>query len=199
MPNYEHSKIYKIVNNDTDLVYYGATTQELYTRYHDHKRKNKGYLTEIFKGNKPTIILVDFFSCGGIEEIKQKLHYYIQNNNCVNKLVEKKDKKAEKKKEKERIENRKKTKKLYDEKNKDKLKEQKKIYNQINKDKIKEKNKIYRENNKDKIKEYNEKNKEIISERSKIKITCECGSTYTKKCKLRHERTDKHKDFINNK
>jgi len=56
------------------------------------------------------------------------------------------------------------------------------------------------EDNKEKIKEqakeYREANKEKIKEREKIKITCSCGSTYTKINKAQHERTNKHKQYI---
>ena len=62
--------------------------------------------------------------------------------------------------------------------------------------------KYYRLNNKDKIKErkkeYHITNKDKIKEQRKIKITCECGSIYRKCDKARHERTNKHMNYINN-
>ena len=47
-----------------------------------------------------------------------------------------------------------------------------------------------------KSKEYYQKNKQQISEKGKIKITCECGSTFRKAEKNRHLKSKKHKDFI---
>ena len=65
---------------------------------------------------------------------------------------------------------------------------EKKHYEQ-NKDKMKEIGKQYRENNKEKIKE-----------RRQQKITCCCGSIICNDGhKARHERSQKHVNFINNK
>jgi hypothetical protein len=47
-----------------------------------------------------------------------------------------------------------------------------------------------------KAKEYREKNKQIISQKKKQKITCSCGSIITKDYKARHERSTKHKKYI---
>lgn len=71
------------------------------------------------------------------------------------------------------------------EENKEQIAEQKKEYYEQNKDKIKEQRKEYWENN-----------KEQIAEKGKIKITCECGSTFRKAEKNRHLKSKKHKDFI---
>ena len=96
--------------------------------------------------------------------------------------------------------------KQYKEDNKEKLKEQNKQYREDNKEKIKQ----YREDNKEKIKEvnkeklneyakqYKEVNKEKIKEKQKEKMTCECGSTFTKCNKPRHEKTNKHKNYYIN-
>tara|TARA_R110002124_G_scaffold138224_1_gene301593 strand:- start:45 stop:386 length:342 start_codon:yes stop_codon:yes gene_type:complete len=65
-------------------------------------------------------------------------------------------------------------------------KEQKKEYRELNREKILEKKK-----------EYRELNREKIAEQKKEKITCDCGSTFTKYTKLRHELTKKHLDYIN--
>ena len=47
-------------------------------------------------------------------------------------------------------------------------------------------------------KEYKEQNKDIINEKKKLKITCECGSVI-RKCEFyRHCKTKKHKSFFNN-
>ena len=60
----------------------------------------------------------------------------------------------------------------------------------------------YRVDNKDKSKEYYKdyriKNKEAISEKNKIKITCDCGAELRKVDISTHKKTKKHINFINN-
>jgi len=63
-----------------------------------------------------------------------------------------------------------------------------KEYTEANKEKIKEYDKKYREDNKEKIKEWRYE-----------KFTCECGKQYTRKDKLRHERSQKHKNYLESK
>ena len=41
MPNYQDSKIYRLVCNTNNLTYYGSTTQQLSKRLHQHKCKIK--------------------------------------------------------------------------------------------------------------------------------------------------------------
>ena len=72
--------------------------------------------------------------------------------------------------------------------NKEKLNEYAKQYKEVNKEKLKEYNKEY-------IKQYREVNKEKINEKKKEKMTCECGSTFRKCDKARHEKTNKHKNY----
>ena len=46
--------------------------------------------------------------------------------------------------------------------------------------------------------EYHIKNKEIILEKKKEKVTCECGSICRKDGITEHKKSKKHIDFINN-
>ena len=48
-------------------------------------------------------------------------------------------------------------------------------------------------------KEWYKSNKDKINERQKQKTTCECGSTFIKKDKNRHERAKKHIQFMESK
>jgi len=61
-------------------------------------------------------------------------------------------------------------------------------------------NKEYYEQNKEQIKEYYKeyykKYKEENNEQINMKITCCCGSIYTKRCLKQHELTKKHINFI---
>ena len=119
--------------------------------------------------------------------------------------------------EEEKLQITKQTQKEYREKNADKIKEFKKKYNDTHKEEnsiarkkyyeshkneIIEQNKIYIEANKDKIKEskdeWYQKNKEKILERQKVMITCECGSEIRVSGKAEHNRSDKHKKYMEN-
>ena len=77
-------------------------------------------------------------------------------------------------------------------------KQQSKEYRETHKEQSRE----YRENNKTRIselsKQYIEKNKEVIIEQRKVKITCVvCGSIITKKNILQHNKSKKHLKHIN--
>ena len=67
----------------------------------------------------------------------------------------------------------------------------------------KEERKEYKKNNKEKhkenFKEYYENNKEKIKEHRCQPFTCECGRTFTIRCKARHEKTLIHKELIEEK
>jgi crotonobetainyl-CoA:carnitine CoA-transferase CaiB-like acyl-CoA transferase len=69
-----------------------------------------------------------------------------------------------------------------------------------NREEIAQKAKIYYANHREIIlqraKEYNANHKEEIAQRQKEKYTCVCGSINSIKQKARHERTKKHKKFI---
>ena len=47
-------------------------------------------------------------------------------------------------------------------------------------------------------KSYREKNREKINNKQKEKITCECGSTFSRSEKSKHKRTMKHLDWFMN-
>lgn len=90
---------------------------------------------------------------------------------------------------------------IYDvEKRKKYIQTYNKPYYKNNKEKILQNVKNYYENNKEKVlnyqKEYSEKNKERISERTKQKYNCICGSSLRKSDKKRHERSKKHQKYL---
>ena len=163
--DYKNGKIYKLVNDELNLTYYGSTCTPLYKRLYQHKTKsNKCSSKILFEKGEVKIYLVEKFPCNDRIELNQKERYYIENNDCVNKRIP-----ARTKKERNKI---------YRENNKDLIKKKDKEYRENNKDKINKRKKEYRENNKDKIKEYNEKykqkkiqeNNKKFLEREQIKI-----------------------------
>ncbi len=60
--------------------------------------------------------------------------------------------------------------------------------------------KEYYEINKEKVKEYKkqyyENNREQIKEKQREKITCECGVTFRKDNKIRHNKSNKHQNYL---
>jgi len=93
------------------------------------------------------------------------------------------------------------TDKQYRSDNADKIKEYKKIYRHENSEKIKEKLKEHYHNNiekyREKGREYYQANTKKISEYRQEKITCECGAVICRIGKARHERSNKHINYIN--
>ena len=103
MPNYQLSKIYKLVpiNYETEYIpYYGSSTQKyLSSRLTGHIRDFKRYLEgkmnyitsfklfEDYGIENIQIILVENYPCNDKYELESKERYYIENNLCINKNV----------------------------------------------------------------------------------------------------------------
>jgi len=146
--DYSKGKIYKLTTiHNPDLVYYGSTTNSLYKRKGSHKSsfkcKNKVCSSiKLFELgiDDVEITLVESVICNNKEELHKRERFYIENNNCVNKVIPTRDYKEYYKQNKNKI-------KEYQEQNKDKIKEYNKQY-------MKDYKKKYDELNKDKIKEY---------------------------------------------
>ena len=200
MPDYKKGMIYKIVNNENNKVYYGSTTQGLHKRIYDHRQKHNKCMSKNLGVDLKDcqIILVEKFPCECKYELEKRERYFIENNECVNKVIPTRTQKEWCKNNKAKIaENHKK----WSKKNKDKLQEYNKQYREKNKEKAQKYKKQWREINKEQIaKKKNEnykKNKEKINKKQKEKITCECGSVITKSGKAQHCKTKKHIKFIN--
>jgi hypothetical protein len=183
MVNYANGKIYKLVSFQTDKVYIGSTCEKLSARKARHISKYKSFLSgrdnyitsfELIKLGDIDIVLLEEFPCENKEQLHKRERYYIDSNNCVNKVLPTR------------------TYKEYCDENKDKLKE----YYENNKEDILEKNKAYRALNKDSIKqhkkEYYEQNKNKYKEHQKIPFVCSCGSTVKLWNKSQHLKTQIH-------
>ena len=218
MVNYRNGKIYKIVCNITDECYIGSTCEPtLAMRMSKHVgdfkmwkagKKNRISSFDIIERGNYNIYLIESFPCNSKDELRARegttIRQYKSNYECTNKNIAGRTSKEyeidrrETKKEyreinKERIHAQG---KIYRENNKDKIKEKGKKYHEANKDKIKEKNKKYNEDNTNTIKRWYEKNKEKLSAKSKEKNVCVCGSCFRKAERARHERTNKHQDYL---
>ena len=152
MPDYSNGKIYKIHSYQTDLVYYGSTTQALCRRFSKHKSDIKRRNTsskQILEYGDAMITLIELFPCGSKSELEARERFYIENNPCVNRVIPTR------------------TKAEWTEANRGKISQQKKIWNESNRD-----NRKARDNaNHDKIsqqkKEWNESNLEKNSQKKK--------------------------------
>lgn len=90
MPNYEHSKIYKLVNTNTNQTYIGSTTRPLSIRFNEHKSKyttgkkrEMSYL--LFNDTDDVVIeLLEDVNCKNKEELEKKERQYIEAVDCVN-------------------------------------------------------------------------------------------------------------------
>ena len=180
MPNYQNSKIYKLVCDDPDLIYYGSTTVRLSQRITGHRENRNACLSKkLFDVGNVKIILVENYPCNNKEELNKKEREYIDNNNCINKCKPIRYENESKQYMKE-----------YAEKNKVKLTEYQKKYYQDNKETIKNRTREY-----DKKRQQTEEYKQYRKEHYKEKITCECGAIVRKGDISRHRKTNKHQSF----
>ena len=176
MVNYENGKIYKIESHSGDMIYIGSTTKKYLSQRMDTHRNNY----KCWKNGKYHFVTsFTIFNEYGVQ-------------NCIIALLE-----------------------LFPCESKDELVSKEAYYirkldcvNKVipdrtmnewredNKDKIKEVKKQYYEDNKEKYKDYYDKNKDEISERHKEKIICGCGGCFRKSDKTRHEKTNKHQNYL---
>jgi hypothetical protein len=180
---YSKGKIYKITDTANNECYYGSTIQPLSKRMGQHRIGYKAYkngkyhkvssfiLFDKYGLENCFIVLVENYECKTKEELHQRERFYIENNECVNKVMPGRTAKQYFEANKEKI---KEYYKEYREANKEQRKEYDKEYNEANKEKKKEYQKEYREDNKEKIKkmkkEWYEQNKEKIKNKDKEKI-----------------------------
>jgi hypothetical protein len=194
MPNYQLGKIYKMVCNTTGLTYYGSTCEPTLARrlavhVHVHKCRKSGKKSTIYTSIKVmeagnyTIVLVESFPCDSKMELHRRERYYIENNECVNKVI------PTRTVEEWRLVN------------KEKLNKKQNEYNILNREKINKRqieySLLHREKNVEYQVEYRLKNKEKLRDFNKILTTCAlCGSTHTKVNKSKHLKSNKHKQCL---
>ena len=194
--------IYKICNKNTDKIYIGSTVNEIEERLNEHKRDYKKYLNnkkkyitsfEIINDQTCFVELIVEVHFDNKHQLHKRERMFIEmyKDICVNKIIPTRTRKEYDEDNKEKL---KEYSKKYREDNKDKTKEYFKEYWQENKEKINEKrkkyDKQYRENNKDKInekiKEYYQDNKEKINEKMNCNI---CNKLVAKKYMKNHQKT----------
>lgn len=89
MPDYSKSKIYKLICDDPELVYYGSTTQKyLSSRLCEHKKKNNNCTSKkLIEAGGVKIYLVENYPCESKNDLNARERFYIENNNCINKSL----------------------------------------------------------------------------------------------------------------
>lgn len=172
MPDYSKAKIYKLVNNSSDDVYYGSTCQYLSSRKGDHRKCYNNFIKtkninsklsslKIYEPNPDDveIILVEEFPCDNKEQLLMRERYYIENNKCVNRICPIKTR--------------------------DELKQHAINYRNNNKEHKRKYDKKYREDKKD-----------YIKNRRAKKAICFCGIIYCARIKTQHEKSKKHQNYL---
>ena len=190
MPNYKEGKIYKIKCNETGEQYFGSTTYSLQVRLNSHKSKTKCkkpcMAKQIINRGNFQIELVENYSCQTKQELHKRERFYIDNNECINHVIPTRTPKEYRQLHKEKLK----------ECNRTWLKEHRQERNTWQNNLYKT-NEDYREKTKVRASEYYEQNKKKILERMLVRYVCCCGLEGSVSNKLRHEKTKRHQDFIN--
>mgnify|MGYP005861267615 CR=1 FL=1 len=96
MPNYQNSKIYRIISNNTNRQYIGSTVQPLSVRLAGHKKDYKRYQNgkthyvtsfDIFEDGNYRIELICNYPCNSKAELHSKEGEYIRDLECVNRCI----------------------------------------------------------------------------------------------------------------
>jgi len=201
--DYKKSLIYKLCCNNTCIkdIYIGSTTDFTKRKYqHKYRSDNPDIIEQNFKvyqfirenngWDNWSMVLVEYFPCESKLELKKRERYWIETlESKLNSQIPTR------------------TKKEWEDDNKDKIIEKRKQYYKKNidkyiekrvenKDKMDEYNKQYYINNadieKERQKKYYTNNIEKIKKNNKEKITCECSAIVCKTHITRHRKTDKH-------
>lgn len=191
--DYTNGKIYKIINDTSDMIYIGSTCDDLHKRFYTHKKIYKCYNNGnykkipcnskyIFDDNIETskIILLENVCCSNKSELLMKEREWIDKlinmkKNIVNRykpIISKEEKKeySLEYNKKYRVNNKDKIKK-YIQENSDHIAQLQKEYRVKNSENIKLYKKEYYQKKKDELKEksnnYYQENKEQVLERTK--------------------------------
>eukprot|EP00952_Eustigmatos_sp_NYUAD-ZCMA_P014178 55557-Eustigmatos_ZCMA.PRE.1 len=96
MVNYQQSRIYRLVCNNTNQQYVGSTTQSLRNRLAGHvanykiwQKSGNAYVTsfEIIKGGNYDIILLENYPCETKDQLHARERHYIETTDNVNRNI----------------------------------------------------------------------------------------------------------------
>ena len=200
---YKAGKIYRITDIGYHTFYYGSTIQSLSDRMFDHKSKYKMWkhgtttshtrvydIFDEYGHENCNIELVELFPCETKDELLKREGYYIQNNECVNKIIAGRTQKEWTEQNKERL-------KQNTLLRKDIIRERMQEYRMKHKDRLKNMITEWRAENKDRIKEHDKKYRELhrdeINANQRCLVICEiCGTSHVRNGRARHKRKKKH-------
>jgi len=201
---YHYSYIYKIVCLDPNIDdFYIGSTVNLSSRYLSHIRcslnkKKQNYSNKLYTFIRDSgghenwdMQVIKKFKCENKRELEKEEQKYIDelkpSLNTGNPYKTKEEKEEQ-------------VKQWYQD-NREELNKKSRKWHQENRKKHKNNKEKMKEIRKDKRIIYNrwyENNKKILNEKRKETIECECGSTFRKNTKARHNRTEKHQAYLNN-
>lgn len=176
---YRNGKIYRLVSDETGEQYVGSTTQPLSKRKSYHKARynfwkaGKGEYYTSFKiigTENYDIVLIEDYPCNSKEQLHARERFWIETieGGCVNRAIPTQT-----------------------------PQEYYQAHRQHKLDYAQE----YRTNNKTKINDYavqyRTENRELISQKKKEKVECECRSVVCKNDLSKHKKTKKHLTKIN--
>ena len=206
--DYKNAKIYCIRNYTDDDIYVGSTCQPLSKRMADHRiaiNSKRDFNMNLYVkmrehgANNFYIELLEEYPCENKEQLRAKEGEYIRSLSTLNKRIEGRTIEEWRKDNEEHLKDHYKS---YYTKNKPKIQQYKLEYANLNKNKIQEYKQEYAIKNKEKInekaKDYYQTHKEEIKMKINVKILCECGEEISKTNLLRHQRTKKHQEALNN-
>jgi hypothetical protein len=189
--DYSKTVMYKIVSNDLNIndCYVGSTT-EFTKRNSSHKsdctnatsKKHNLKVYKFIRNNGDwhnwSMILIEMYPCTNNLESLQRERYWCEHLNAtLNSLVPSRSLQQ------------------YHVDNKECIKQ----YREDHKVRKMEYDKQYQKKHKERKKQYNVDHKEQINKRQNTVIYCECGCSYTRQNKLRHELSKKHREYVENK
>lgn len=172
-------KVYKIIHNQSDIVYIGSTFNTLRDRWSCHKNVNsKCVISDHIQkhgANNFKIILIKEYEVVDKKHLEAYESLWISKTRCINVINPFRVAAFYRKK--------------YYIQNKERINQ----YQEDNRDHILERKKHYRNLNKDKIKEYRDKHAEYYKE----KIKCEvCKCEFRRAGISRHNKTKKHLENV---
>ena len=183
MKDYSLGKIYRLVCNETGLQYVGHTTEKYLSnrkaKHTGHYKawisgdENHAYYTamEVMKSGNYSIVLIENYPCKSENELAGCERYWIENLECVNKVIPTR------------------TKHEYYEEHKDAIVSRSKAYHENNRAVRLEQMKAYRDDHK-------QEKKESDKNYRQQRVTCECGSEISKAHTADHRKTKKHQGFL---
>ena len=205
MTDYSKGQIYKVVDNGLNLCYIGSTVQPLCKRMSGHRIHYKKLLKEnarhvavydIFEKygvENCKIIWVEDYPCNSKKDLEAQEGKHQKETDCVNKRVAGRDKKQNYQDKREYYLEKS---QIYRGNHREESKEYFKQRYIDKKDEIIEKRKEHRQNNLEKVREQErqsyQRNK-LIKQRP---YTCECGATMCFSAKSRHQKTQKHRQYL---